>query len=140
LKHHGNRPPAGSGEETALRLDKWLWAARFFKTRGLAAEAIQGGRVHLNGKRVKPARSVRIGDRLEIHKGEVRFELEVAALSRQRRPAPEARRLYAETEASLAQRQALLARRQAEGGRRLGHPGRPDRRQRRQARRLRGRE
>lgn len=89
-----------------MRLDKWLWAARFFKTRSLAQEAIAGGHVHLNGQRVKPARSVRSGDRLEISRGEERFELQVVALAARRGPAAAARALYEESESSIAARAA----------------------------------
>lgn len=88
-----------------MRLDRWLWAARFFKTRGLAREAIAGGRVHLNGLRAKPAHALRAGDRLQISRNEERFELLVVALAERRGPAGEARKLYEESEASLASRE-----------------------------------
>lgn len=88
-----------------IRLDRWLWAARFFKTRGLAREAIAGGRVHLNGLRVKPAHPLRSGDRLEISRHEERFEVQVVALAGYRGPAGEARKLYLESETSLAARE-----------------------------------
>ena len=89
---------------TSLRLDKWLWAARFFKTRSLAADAIDGGKVLWQGQRAKPAREVKVGDELEIHTGEQRWTVIVRGLNAQRRPAAEARLLYEETEASQAQR------------------------------------
>lgn len=89
-----------------VRVDKWLWAARFFKTRTLATEAIAGGHVHLNGARVKPARDVKVGDVLEIRIGEQRFTVEVRELSDKRGPAPAAQKLYAETEESKAARAA----------------------------------
>ena len=92
-------------DRNRVRLDKWLWAARFFKTRRLATEAIAGGHVHLDGQRVKPSRPVRVGDRLEIRKGEVRFEIDVLALSERRGPASEAAKLYRETPESLARRE-----------------------------------
>ena len=88
-----------------LRLDKWLWAARFFKTRALASEAIDGGHVRLNGNPVKPAREVKPGDRLDITAAEQHWTVDVVALNEQRRPAPEARQLYAETPESLARRE-----------------------------------
>jgi len=90
-----------------VRLDKWLWAARFFKTRQLAAEAINGGKVHLNEQRTKPGKEVKIGNRLRIHKGSLEWDIEITLLATQRRPAVEARTFYSETEASLEQRQKL---------------------------------
>ncbi len=102
-----NPPPS-------MRLDKWLWVARFFKTRPLAQEAVMGGKVHLDGRRTKPGREIRPGMRLTIHKGELAWEIEVLALDRQRRPAAEAALLYREDEGSVARRQALLAHRRLE--------------------------
>ena len=87
-----------------LRLDKWLWAARFFKTRALAAEAVSGGKVHVNGERVKPARTIKLGDRLNITRGQYEYEVVVLAINKQRRPAKEAQLLYEETEQSQAKR------------------------------------
>lgn len=119
--------------ESSVRLDRWLWAARFFKTRALATEAIRGGHVHLGGQRVKPAKGVTIGDRLEIRKGEVTFLLEVLALSEKRVSAPIAQTFYRESEASVAAREAASEQRRLQ--RALGAPlateGRPDKRQRR---------
>ena len=89
-----------------MRLDKWLWAARFFKTRTLATDAINGGKVQVNGNRVKAAREIKIDERLDISNGEVRWEIIVKALSDKRRPAPEARLLYEETSASINAREA----------------------------------
>jgi len=89
------------------RLDKWLWAARFYKTRSLAADAIDGGKVRWNGQTVKPAREVKPGDELEISAGEIRWTVIVRGLNHQRRPAPEARLLYEETEESAERRQRL---------------------------------
>jgi ribosome-associated heat shock protein Hsp15 len=89
------------------RLDKWLWAARFYKTRSLAADAIDGGKVRWNGQTVKPAREVKPGDELEISAGEIRWTVIVRGLNHQRRPAPEARLLYEETAASTERRQRL---------------------------------
>ena len=86
------------------RIDKWLWAARFFKTRSLAATALDGGRVKWNGQHVKPARELKPGDELEIVAGEVRWTVIVRGVNAQRRPAPEARLLYEETAASAARR------------------------------------
>jgi len=114
-----------------MRVDKWLWAARFFKTRGLAQQAIETGRVKLGGERVKPAREVKPGDRLEVAVGDQRWELVVQGLSKQRGPASEARRLYQEIEASRLRREATLAerRRMVEPARELhGRPTKRDRR------------
>lgn len=90
------------------RLDKWLWAARFFKTRSLATAAVDAGKVRLAGQPVKPAREVKAGDELEIAIGDQRWTVVVHGLNEQRRPAPEARLLYAETADSLARRSAQM--------------------------------
>lgn len=92
-----------------LRLDKWLWAARFFKTRRLASDAISGGKVHLNGQRAKPSKEVQINDALQIGKNGYIWEVIILNLNAQRRPAKEASQLYAEQEDSLKRRQALEA-------------------------------
>ncbi len=89
---------------TEQRIDKWLWAARFFKTRSLAAAAVEGGKVRWNAQTVKPARELKPGDELEISAGEVRWTVIVRGLNGQRRPAPEARLLYEETAESAARR------------------------------------
>lgn len=91
-------------EATRQRIDKWLWAARFFKTRSIAATAVEGGKVKWNGQTVKPAREVKPGDEIDVIAGEVRWTLIVCALNGQRRPAPEARLLYEETAESTARR------------------------------------
>ncbi|MEW7976935.1 MAG: S4 domain-containing protein [Candidatus Sedimenticola endophacoides] len=97
------------GQPTGLRLDKWLWAARFFKTRQLAVEAINGGKVHLNGQRAKPGREVRPGTRLRIHKGSLEWEITVEKIPKQRRPASEAITFYSESEQSRDRREAIMA-------------------------------
>ncbi len=89
---------------TAIRLDKWLWAARFFKTRSMAAQAINGGKVHVNGNRAKAARSVLPGDRMRITIGSMEFNITVMALAKFRRPAKEACLLYFESEESIKAR------------------------------------
>jgi len=89
------------------RLDKWLWAARFYKTRSLAAEAVSGGKVHLNGDRVKPSRNIKSGDRLQITRGQYEFNITVEALNKNRRPASEAQLLYKESEESIHKRKEL---------------------------------
>jgi ribosome-associated heat shock protein Hsp15 len=116
----------------AVRADVWLWAARFFKTRSLAKQAIDGGKVDLNGAGCKPSRAVHVGDRLHIGRGEERFEVVVLALSEQRGPAPVAQALYRETEESLAAREAARAQRKLGAAGLLRPPTRPDK----QARRL----
>ncbi|BAO30084.1 RNA-binding S4 domain-containing protein [Sulfuritalea hydrogenivorans] len=93
-----------AGEHGRQRIDKWLWAARFFKTRSLAAAAVDGGKVKWNGQQVKPARELQPGDELEIVAGEVRWTVIVQGLNAQRRPAAEARLLYEETADSTARR------------------------------------
>ncbi len=121
---------------TKMRLDKWLWAARFFKTRSLATEAIKGGKVHVDGKRVKPSKEISIGSRLEITKEPYSWEIMVLALNNQRRPASEAVLLYEETPESHDRRQQEVARRRAEKEA-LGQPlRRPDKKQRRQIHRF----
>lgn len=117
-------------EPEQTRIDRWLWAARFFRTRGLAQEAIAGGHVHVNGQRSKAARALRPGDLLEITRGEERFEVRVLALAERRGPAAVARTLYEETEASsLARAAAQQARRDLAGNR--PPAARPDKRDRR---------
>jgi ribosome-associated heat shock protein Hsp15 len=117
-------------DQEDVRLDRWLWAARFFKTRSLAQQAIAGGHVHLNGQRVKAARAVRPGDRLEITRGEERFEIHVLALAARRGPATVARSLYEETDASAAARAAAQQLRRDLAGSRPP-ASRPDKRDRR---------
>ncbi|MFA6970047.1 MAG: RNA-binding S4 domain-containing protein [Gallionella sp.] len=90
-----------------LRIDKWLWAARFYKTRSLAVHAIENGRVLIDGVRVKPAKTIAVGDQLELHLGQARFDIEVLALSDKRGPAPAAQKLYRESDESIARRAAL---------------------------------
>lgn len=92
--------------ETRLRLDKWLWAARFYKTRGLAAAAVDAGKVRVNQAPAKPAREVKPGDVIDLEAAGVRWTVEILALNVQRRPAAEACRLYRETGASQARRAA----------------------------------
>lgn len=94
-------------ESGKVRLDKWLWAARFFKTRALATEAINGGHVHLNGQRPKPARALAVGDELTVRKGQEEFRITVRELSDRRGPATVAQQLYQESEESRRQREEL---------------------------------
>jgi len=120
-----------SEEVSAQRLDKWLWAARFFKTRQLAVEAINGGKVHLNGQRAKPSKEVRHGTRLRIHKGSLEWDLEVVGLSKQRRPAAEARLLYRESEQSRDNRQQQMEQQRLLNADRPQRPSKPSKRDRR---------
>jgi ribosome-associated heat shock protein Hsp15 len=115
-----------------MRLDKWLWAARFFKTRALAGEAVEGGRVHLNGQRSKPGKAVRVGSRLLINKGGLEWDIEVLELPSQRRPASEAQHFYSEPPTSRERRERLLAQRRAERqATPLQTPSKPSKRDRR---------
>lgn len=115
-----------------MRLDKWLWAARFYKTRALAAEAVEGGKVHLNGQRTKPGKDVRIGSRLEIHKDGLEWQIEVLVLPAQRRPAVEARGFYSESDESRERRERTIeALRTARLATPLQTPSRPNKRDRR---------
>ncbi len=121
-----------SGESETMRLDKWLWAARFFKTRSLAAEAVDGGKVHLNGQRTKPGKAVHRGSRLQISKDGLEWDIEVAVLPRQRRPAAEARAFYSEGEPSrLRREQAAAARRAARDAEPLQPTSKPNKKDRR---------
>lgn len=95
-------------ELESLRLDKWLWAARFFKTRKLAAEAISGGKVHVNEQRVKPGKEVKVGAMLSISKDNYRWDITIIAVSGQRRSAKEAVLLYQESAESLAKREQQI--------------------------------
>ena len=114
-----------------VRLDKWLWAARFFKTRRLATEAVKGGKVHVDGQRAKRARAVHVGERLTIRKGPVTFEIVVDDLAERRGPAREAEKLYTETAESRQRREEEAAMRKAVG-QSLSHPAkRPSKRDRR---------
>lgn len=121
---------------TSVRLDKWLWAARFFKTRSQAATAVKGGHVHVNGQRSKPAAGVCVGDRLSITKQPQHFVVDVEALADQRGPAAQAQQLYAETAASHAAREAAAQERRARNAQLPHHHHRPDKRQRRELRRF----
>jgi ribosome-associated heat shock protein Hsp15 len=115
-----------------MRLDKWLWAARFYKTRAMAAEAVEGGKVHLNGQRTKPGKDVRVGSQLQISKGGLEWHIEVAVLPRQRRPAAEAAGFYLESDDSRARREramaALRAAREAQPLQTASKPNKRDRR------------
>ena len=111
------------------RLDKWLWAARFYKTRSLATDAIDGGKVHVDGDRVKPAKEVRVGQLIHIRRKELDMEVVVKALSVTRRGAPEAALLYDETPESVAKRDNAAVTNEADHAKRERGAGRPTKRQ-----------
>jgi len=120
----------------SVRIDKWLWAARFYKTRSLAAQAVDGGKVQLNGARVKRARALAVGDRLSIHKGGYEYGIEVLALSQRRGPAKVAQTLYEESAQSIAKRAALSEQHKLAAAS-TPHPQRkPDKKARRQLREM----
>lgn len=119
-----------------MRLDKWLWAARFFKTRSLANQAIEHGQVKLEGERVKPAREIRPGDQLQVHIGDFDWLLTVCALAMQRGPAPVAQQLYEEDPASHARRQQQVSDRKLAASPAATIKGRPTKRDRRQIHRF----
>jgi len=122
--------------ESAIRLDKWLWAARFFKTRALASAAVSGGKVHCAGSSLKPSRAVKLGDCLDIRRGFEHYEIIVTGLSEQRGAASIAQLLYRETEASVVKRAAEAEKRKLAMMARPHSTGRPDKKQRRQIRRF----
>jgi ribosome-associated heat shock protein Hsp15 len=114
-----------------VRLDKWLWAARFFKTRSLAAEAVTGGKIAINNERPKPSRIVRPGDRLTVRRGPYEWTVIVKDISRLRGPASQAQLLYAETEESRSKREAASAQLKLERPPEFDSPGRPSKKDRR---------
>jgi ribosome-associated heat shock protein Hsp15 len=119
-----------SDDGDRIRLDKWLWAARFFKTRSLASQAIDLGRVRIDGERIKPAREARIGETLEVQVADLRLQVVVQAVSAQRGPASVARELYRETADSIARRERHREQRAAEPAQSI--KGRPTKRDRRE--------
>ncbi|MET0986148.1 MAG: S4 domain-containing protein [Steroidobacteraceae bacterium] len=124
-----NEVSAGAG----LRIDKWLWCVRFFKSRSQATQAVTGGLVHVGGERVKPSRAVHIGDTLSITRGDQRWVVIVQSIPQRRGPAPEARSHYVETPQSVAARE----RKQEQARLRAPAPeGRPDKHERRELRNL----
>ena len=117
--------------DETLRIDKWLWAARFFKTRSLAAKAVDGGRVRVNGEGAKPSRGLKVGDELAIHAGGLEWVVEVRALTGQRGPAARAALLYTEREDSRSRRMEAAALRKAQPHPAADVKGRPTKKDRR---------
>src|SRR5690348_10911996 len=136
---HDDERHSGEGAEDS-RIDKWLFFVRLFKSRSLAAQAVTGGRVHLNGERIKPARAVRPGDTIVFTRGAVEFECTVTAIPSRRGPAPEAVRCYDETAASQARRAEFAARLRVASALTPRPEERPNKHERRELRRLRGRD
>lgn len=124
--------------DNGVRLDKWLWAARFYKTRALAADAVAGGKVEVNGRAVKRSKVLEVGDRIGIRQPPFEHHVVVRLLSERRGPAAEAATLYQETSASRAAREALTAQLRAERQMYTPAKGRPTKRDRRDIARLRG--
>jgi ribosome-associated heat shock protein Hsp15 len=124
-----NKVKQDEQDDDKCRLDKWLWAARFFKTRSLSADAVDSGKVRVDGDRAKPAKEVKVGMIVHIRNKDVEMECEVMALSNVRRGAPEAALLYAETEASKQKRENAKLTREADHAVRERGMGRPTKRQ-----------
>ena len=120
----------------AVRLDIWLWAARFYRTRSLAKQAVETGKVEIGGQHAKPSRSVRVGEALQVRRGEESFEIQVLGVSDNRGPAPVAQALYAESEASRERRALARQQRIAERDGYRAPEHRPDKRARRLIRAL----
>jgi ribosome-associated heat shock protein Hsp15 len=123
-------------DDDKIRLDKWLWAARFFKTRALATTAINGGKVSVNGARVKPSREVHLNDELHIRQGSSEKIVHVRGLSGRRGPAPQAQTLYEETAESIVAREKEKELHQLAAAQRPRGEGRPTKRERRQIHRF----
>jgi len=126
-----NKYDQGSSKLPPVRLDRWLWAARFYKTRSLAKQAIEGGKIHLNGQRSKPSRSVNIDDEVVVSKGTDKFQLCVLNLSDKRGPARTAKSLYQETQQSIKKRFEAAEIRKVQHRSEYASKGKPDKRQRR---------
>ena len=130
MKHTAHEPL------NEVRADVWLWAARMYKTRSLAKQAIDGGKVDVNGAGCKASKALHVGDRVRLTRGEERLELEILALSEQRGPAPVAQALYRETEASRLAREQVREQRRLSGAGLNRPPTRPNKQERRELRRL----
>jgi ribosome-associated heat shock protein Hsp15 len=138
-----NKPDDSDASESGpggARIDRWLFGVRLFKSRSLAAEAVNGGKVHVNGSRVRPSHSLRPGDLVSFNRGAVEFECHVAAIPQRRGPAKEAVACYTETDASRARREQHVQRMRLATAMAPRPEERPDKHQRRELRRLRGRD
>lgn len=131
-------PEATASSPSETRIDKWLWAARFFKTRSLAAAALKGGKVLVNGGRAKPSRLLKAGEQLFIRRGDFAFDITVDVIAEKRVSAKQAIGLYTETAASIRQREERMEALRIERNARVNYGGRPDKKDRRQLRRLHG--
>jgi ribosome-associated heat shock protein Hsp15 len=129
-----DRETAETNEE--IRVDKWLWAARFFKSRSLAANAVDGGKIHVNGARAKPSRTIRPGDELTIRRGPCEWIVIVKGIAKFRGPAPEAQLLYGETQESIRKREIASAQFKFERSPGFDLRGRPSKKDRRAMRRF----
>jgi ribosome-associated heat shock protein Hsp15 len=134
------RKQADTGADEPMRIDRWLFFVRLYKSRSLAGDAVSGGKVHVNGERVKPARVVRIGDQIAFNRGTVPFDCEVLGLPTRRGPAPEAAACYRESEASMARRTQFAEQMRLATAFAPRPDGRPDKHERRELRRIRGRD
>lgn len=133
---HRTEPPITDPEDHRVRVDKWLWAARFFRTRAIAAAAVEGGKVQVNGERVKAAKALKVGDHLAVRTGQYIREISVAALSERRGRASEAQKLYVETADSRRAREEKAAMLKVERQSTPFIKGRPTKRARRQLAKL----
>lgn len=117
--------------DTEIRIDKWLWAARFFKTRSLAAEAVSGGKVEIDGARARPSRAVRLGSQISVRRGPYEWVVIVKGMAKNRGPASQAQLLYEETDESMRRRQEIAAQLKLERPPEFDAPGRPSKKDRR---------
>jgi ribosome-associated heat shock protein Hsp15 len=131
-------PKSTKTPPTETRIDKWLWAARFFKTRSLAATAVKGGKVRINDGRAKPSRLVKPGDLLHVTRGEFEYVITIDVITENRGPAAQAIQLYTESEESMLQREKLVDEKRIERKAGAQYGGRPDKKDRRQLRRVQG--
>jgi len=138
--HESEAAEGQEGGGKTLRIDRWLWCTRLFKSRSMAAEAVAGGKVHVNGRRVKPAQALKVGDRVTITRAGFEFECEVLKLPDRRGSAPLAQACYAETEQARAAREKFSEQSRLAAAFAPRSLERPDKHARRELRRLRGRD